>query len=79
MLSKCREDCLRIRVCECDHGAAVPSANGAPVVLTAFKSQDEFFTANHRLADPGDIAVPQAPAIRPAVAAPATGLDQLAS
>jgi hypothetical protein len=60
-------------------GAAVPFANGAPVVLTGFRTQDEFFKANHKLNDPGETAVPEPPALRPATAPPAAGLDNLAS
>jgi hypothetical protein len=60
-------------------GAAVPFANGAPVVLTAFRTQEEFFNANHKLADPGDTTVPEPPPLRPVVAPPAAGLDHLAS
>ncbi len=60
-------------------GAAVPFANGAPVVLTAFRTQEEFFNANHKLADPGATVVPAPPPLRPATALPAAGLDHLAS
>jgi hypothetical protein len=59
-------------------GAAVPFANGAPVVLTAFRTQEEFFSANHRLSDPGETGVPEPPPLRPATAPPATGIDHLA-
>jgi hypothetical protein len=58
-------------------GAAVPLANGAPVPLTAYSSQEEFFEANPGLSDPGAIAVPEPPPLRQPVAEPATGLDQL--
>jgi hypothetical protein len=58
-------------------GPAVPLANGAPLVLTAYSSQDEFFRANPRLNDPGQIATPAPPAVRPATAPPAAGIDTL--
>jgi hypothetical protein len=60
-------------------GSAVPFANGGPVVLTAFGSQEEFFQANHRLRDPGATSVPTPPALGPPAAAPAQGVDRLAS
>jgi hypothetical protein len=58
-------------------GAAVPFANGAALPLHAFRSQDEFFRANHKLRDPGPILAPDAPPVRSPVVPPAQGLDEL--
>jgi hypothetical protein len=58
-------------------GAAVPFANGAPVTLHAFGSQDDFFDANHKLNDPGPVVPPDPPPVRAAVVPPAKGLDDL--
>jgi len=58
-------------------GAAVPLANGAPIPLLAYSTQEEFFAANERLTDPGPTAVPPPPPIRPATAPPASGVETL--
>ena len=58
-------------------GAAVPFANGAPVPLHAFRSQDDFFNANRKLNDPGPMSAPDPPPVRAAIVPPAQGLDEL--
>jgi hypothetical protein len=58
-------------------GAAVPFGNGAAMQLQAFRSQADFFNANHRLNDPGPTPAPEAPPVRAAVVPPAQGLDEL--